>query len=66
LQGKRSAVRRWEDARHSQRLQLQKLQELASPVRQDADFQDLLKKPTVERLEAFLAIKKLLEEKRIS
>jgi len=45
---------------------LQKLQELASPVRQDADFQDLLKKPTVERLEAFLAIKKLLEEKRTS
>jgi hypothetical protein len=42
---------------------LQKLQELASPVRQDADFQDLLKKPTVERLEAFVAIKKLLEEK---
>ena len=45
---------------------LQKLQELALPVRQDADFQDLLKKPTVERLEAFLAIKKLLEEKRTS
>jgi hypothetical protein len=45
---------------------LQKLQELASPVRQDADFQDLLKKPTVERLEAFVAIKKLLEEKRTS
>jgi F0F1-type ATP synthase delta subunit len=45
---------------------LQKLQELASPVRQDADFQDLLKKPTVERLEAFLALKKLLEEKRTS
>jgi hypothetical protein len=45
---------------------LQKLQELASPVKQDADFQDLLKNPTVERLEAFLAVKKLLEEKRTS
>jgi len=37
---------------------LQSLQDLTSPIRRDADF---LKNPTVERLEAFVALKKLQE-----
>jgi len=43
---------------------LQKLQELSTQIRRDRDFHDLLKEPTLERLEAFLAIKKLVAEER--
>jgi len=43
---------------------LQKLQDLTSPIRRDEDFRDLLREPTLERLEAFIAIKKLIAEER--
>lgn len=39
---------------------LRKLQEFSSPIRQDADFRDFFKEPNIERLEAFMALKKLL------
>lgn len=40
---------------------LGKMQELKAPVRRDENFQDLLRNPTLERLKAFVAVKKLLE-----
>jgi hypothetical protein len=42
---------------------LQSLQNLVSPIRRDEDFCSLLEEPTLERLEAFIAIKKLMAEK---
>jgi len=41
---------------------LDRLQLLKSPVRRNEDFYKLLENPTLERLEAFLAVKKVLGE----